>query len=152
MKDWSILGPSPLEMSDTGWLWKLETRPARKDNPPPPSEDREQRVLVAWLDRERPDIPYFAVPNGGWRSKATAGILKATGVKPGVPDLVFPAARGGHHGLFIELKRTKGGRASENQKAWLERLRAGGYRAEICAGAEAAMAVITGYFGKEAGP
>lgn len=46
----------------------------------------------------------FAIPNGGKRSKATAGRLKAEGVKAGVPDLFLPVASGRHHGLFIELK------------------------------------------------
>ncbi len=47
----------------------------------------------------------FAVPNGGSRSKTTAAMLRAEGVKPGVPDIFWPIARGGFHGMFIELKR-----------------------------------------------
>lgn len=52
-----------------------------------PSEEREQAVVCRWLDIN--GIQYFAVPNGGARSKATAGKLKATGVKPGIPDIII---------------------------------------------------------------
>jgi hypothetical protein len=52
---------------------------------------------------------------------------------------------GGYHGLYIEMKRAKGGQLSPPQKEWIDRLRAEGYRVEVCAGADAAMEVITGY-------
>jgi rhodanese-related sulfurtransferase len=110
-----------------------------------PSEDMEQRNLVEWLHKSLPEVRFFAIPNGGWRSKATAGKLKAAGVKPGVPDMFIATARPPYHGLFIEMKREKGGQLSPYQKIWLANLRAGGYRAEVCAGAEAAKAVITDY-------
>ena len=98
-----------------------------------PTEEAEQRVLVRWLDWFRPDVLYYHVPNGGWRTKATAGIMKATGAKPGVHDLCFPAARGSWHGLYIEMKRSVGGQLTPAQKEWLELLRSEGYRAEVCA-------------------
>ena len=113
--------------------------------PEAPSEEMEQRALTAWLSARFPTVLFYAVPNGGWRSKATAGKLKATGVKPGVPDLVIAEPRSGHHGLYIELKRAKGGQLSPFQKEWLAALKARGYRAEVCAGADAAQAVITEY-------
>ena len=53
-----------------------------------PSEEHEQRALALWLDWHK--ILWCHVPNGGERSKAVAGKLKAAGVKAGVPDvLVF---------------------------------------------------------------
>jgi hypothetical protein len=110
-----------------------------------PTEDAEQRHLVNLLARVRPDVLFFSVPNGGWRNKVTAAKLKATGVRPGVPDLVIPEPRRGYHGLFIELKRSKGGQVSQYQKQWLASLRAKGYKAEVCAGADAAWDVITEY-------
>lgn len=115
-----------------------------------PTEEAEQIRLVAWLDWALPDVPYFHVPNGGWRAKRTAGRMKALGAKPGVPDLSFPEPRGPWHGLYIEMKRAKGGQLSAAQTAWIGRLRRNGYRVEVCAGAEAAMAVIEDYFGVEA--
>ncbi len=52
-----------------------------------------------------PDLEWLhAVPNGGFRHKATAGRMKAEGVKNGIPDVFLPVPRGGYHGLYIELK------------------------------------------------
>ena len=110
-----------------------------------PSEDQEQAWLVAWFRRHHPGLLIFAIPNGGHRHKATAALLKATGVAPGVPDLFIPEPRGGRHGLFVEMKRTKGGSLSPEQKAWLDALSARGYLAIKCAGFEAAKAAIAAY-------
>lgn len=89
----------------------------------------------------------WAVPNGGKRDPKTAARLKAEGVKAGVLDITVAIARPGWHGLFIEMKRAEGGRASEAQCAYLAGLRAGGYRAEVCEGAEAAWNVLCDYLG-----
>lgn len=53
-------------------------------------EERLQRDLVAYLRSVLPQ-PWlvFAVPNGGGRSKAESGVLKAMGVMAGVPDLLI---------------------------------------------------------------
>lgn len=68
----------------------------------------------------------FAIPNGGKRSKATAGKLKAEGVKAGVPDLFLPVARNGYHGLFIELK-VNGRKQERHQSLWHIKLMEQGY-------------------------
>jgi hypothetical protein len=88
----------------------------------------------------------FAVPNGSHRSKATAGKLKAEGVKAGVHDLFLPLLRQGFAGLSIELK-APGGRATPEQKEWLRKLRRAGYRAEICFGWTEAADTIAEYLG-----
>lgn len=51
-------------------------------------EERLQRALVAYLRAALP-APWFFFhpPNGGGRSKAEAGVLKALGTMPGLPDL-----------------------------------------------------------------
>lgn len=87
----------------------------------------------------------YHVPNGGSRNRIEAARLKAQGVKSGVPDIVLPAARGEYHGLYIELKRQRGGRISEEQKKWIAGLTEQGYRAEVCEGWEAAAKVIIEY-------
>lgn len=46
-----------------------------------------------------------AIPNGGARSAASAGRLKAEGVKTGVMDVHIPLARKGFHGMYLEFKR-----------------------------------------------
>ena len=90
------------------------------------TEYQEQVLLVARI-RLLSDILVFAVPNGGKRGKAEAVRMKAEGVLPGVPDLVIPEPRGGFCGLYVEVKRTQGGRLSEAQEKVIAKLRARGY-------------------------
>jgi hypothetical protein len=78
-----------------------------------PHESKEQITFVKWFRRAFPTIRFYAVPNGGNRNIVTAKRLKAEGVSSGVPDLCFPKWR-----LRIEMKRQKGGKESEEQKAW----------------------------------
>lgn len=114
-----------------------------------PSEGEEQATLFSWAQmqsRRRPELKLlFHIPNGGSRNKIEAAHLKAQGVKAGVPDLFLPVARGVWYGLFIELKRQKGGRVSDQQRRWIEALERQGYRAEIACGWREAAAIITDY-------
>jgi len=71
--------------------------------------------------------------------------LKETGYKKGFPDLFIYEPRGDHHGLAIELKRDKGGRVSQSQKEWKERLEKRGYHATVAKGYEAAKAILLEY-------
>lgn len=87
----------------------------------------------------------YHVPNGGSRNKIEAARLRAQGVKSGVPDLCLPVARGGNHGLYIELKRRRGGRISEEQVRWIDGLLEQGYAAAICKGWQEAASVIIDY-------
>src|SRR5678809_800056 len=77
-----------------------------------PSEDEEQSTLISWakasLKRYPELVLLYAVANGGYRSKLTAGKLKAQGVTPGISDLVLPVARRGAHALYLELKALDG--------------------------------------------
>ena len=74
---------------------------------------------------------------------------RAQGVKSGVPDLCLPVARGGNHGLYIELKRQRGGRISEEQVRWINGLLKQGYAAAICKGWQEAADVIIDYLRRE---
>lgn len=108
-----------------------------------PTEAQEQQTVIEYCDVCH--IPVFHIPNGGSRHKAEAARLKAQGVRPGVPDLFVPVARGGYHGLFIEMKRAKGGRVSTDQARWIRELQAQGYRAHVCAGAANAIGLLREY-------
>lgn len=107
-----------------------------------PSEEQEQATVFEWISlmsRQYPELDLcFHIPNGGVRSKSEAVRFKRTGVKAGVPDLFLPVARGGYHGLFVEMKRRKGGRVSDEQKGWIEALTEQGYRAVVCHGSDEA--------------
>ena len=111
-------------------------------------EEREQIALMQWAAYQEsvyPELHWLHhIPNGGMRSKATAGKLKAAGVKAGVPDLCLPVPRGGYAGLYIELKYGKN-KPSEHQLEWLEYLSGAGYKTAVCYGFEEARNVILEY-------
>ena len=122
----------------------------RTYNPPvSPLEEIEQEHVFLWASMEERAYPelamLYAIPNGGKRAIKTAVALKKQGVKRGVPDMCLPVSRGGYHGLYIELKRQKGGTVSETQKSWIAALNTQGYKAIICHGAEEAIEQIRGY-------
>ena len=106
-----------------------------------PTEHEEQRELVRWFRQTWPGVRIFAVPNGGVRSKATAGRLKAEGVASGVPDLFVPAWR-----LWVEMKRTKGGSLSAEQKDVIKQLENVGYWVIVGKGADDAKRQISAFF------
>ena len=85
-------------------------------------EHEVQKAICEYLDIRR--ICYFAIPNGGKRSKSEAGKFRAEGVKSGVPDLfVLWEAQP----FFLEVKRPKNGlvpkgRTTKNQTEMMETL------------------------------
>lgn len=87
----------------------------------------------------------FAIPNGGSRHILEAVSLKRQGVVPGVPDIFFAASSFLYHGLFIEMKRSKGGKLSPDQKIMIDILRDRGYCVRVCAGADDAMNALREY-------
>lgn len=121
----------------------------QKSKMPVPTEAQEQMTLFSWAAMQSGKYPelnlLYHVPNGGSRHKAEAGRLRAEGVKAGVPDLCLPVARGQYHGLYIELKRQRGGRTSDHQSEWLDALSAQGYKAALCYGWEQAAGTIIEY-------
>lgn len=113
------------------------------------SEHLEQVSTIQWYDRTYNDGLLVAIPNGGKRHIKTALAMKNEGVSKGFPDLFLPVPTSQYHGLFIEMKRRKGGRVSPEQKQWLEYLQGAGYLAVVCKGFEEAKEVITDYLEKE---
>lgn len=113
------------------------------------TESQQQQLLFEWAALAAGRWPELAlmyhIPNGGSRSKSEAGRFRAEGVKAGVPDICLPVARGGYHGLYIELKRVKGGRVSPAQQGWIAALRDQGYCACVCKGWDDAAHVIKKY-------
>lgn len=112
------------------------------------SESAEQQALFQWADmmsRKYPQLSLlYHIPNGGARSKATAGRLKAEGVKSGVPDLCLPVAKGKYHGLYIEMK-INSNKPTQNQIKWIESLIVEGYQAKVCYGWQEAVKIIENY-------
>lgn len=101
--------------------------------------------IVANNDVEVPEAALYHIPNGGTRNVIEAKMLKRAGVRSGVPDLFLSIPRGPFHGLYIELKRLGGGKASDNQLAFIAFARAQGYAAYVCHGEKAAETLISEY-------
>lgn len=114
------------------------------------SEAQHQAAVFKWsrqpaIRRQWPELALLHhIPNGGSRDPVEAKHLQQQGLKPGVPDLCLPVARGRYHGLYIEMK-TDEGKASLEQKWWGEHLLAQGYMWEVCHGWQAAVAVLEWY-------
>lgn len=104
---------------------------------PIPTEHAEQVCFVQWFKLKFPNVRIAAIPNGGFRHQATAKAMKAEGQSPGFPDLFIPEWR-----MFIEMKRSKGGSVSPEQKEWLGYLESHGYRCFVCKGFEQAKDVV----------
>lgn len=125
------------------------------------TEHAEQVALFMWAanvsTREPRLKKMFAIPNGGERNKAVAANLKAEGVKSGVPDICLPVVRWQgpkdtsmqYAGLYLELKKRKGGVLSPAQKAWHEDLTAEGYFVATCPGWEDARDCLKWYLERE---
>lgn len=108
-----------------------------------------QIQVFAWaaaMEHRWPELALLhAIPNsGGFTGNYRQNMLrvlamKKQGVKPGVPDIHLPVARGGFTGFYGEMKRiilhptkTKGvrqerTRTTPEQDAWAERLREQGH-------------------------
>jgi len=124
-------------------------------------ESLEQQALIAWSDLAViPEGPLagqkvgrflFSIPNGsylagdGKQRAMRAGILKREGMRPGVHDLFLMVPRYDWHGLFIEMKREKGGQASKGQRQFAETAEMAGYLPALAHGCEQAVECIIVY-------
>ena len=109
------------------------------------NEHTAQTQLVARVRSFYPDVIIAAVPNGGSRDVREAVKLKAEGVLPGFPDLIIAEPRGKYHGMFLEMKREKGGRLDPRQKEMLEKLGKRGYLARVAYGVDQAWELVEWY-------
>lgn len=111
-------------------------------------EDEHQTALTNWARMMRTQYPalrlYHHIPNGGLRDKRTAARLIGQGVHSGAPDVFIPAARGGYHGIYIELK-TGTNKPTPNQNEFMSGAMAEGYYCAVCYGWPCAAAVIEDY-------
>jgi len=111
-------------------------------------EHLSQCALFVWAELESRRIPelalLFAIPNGGKRNIVTAVKMKREGVKKGVPDVCLPVPRKNFHGLFIEMKSSKG-KLTKEQLEWLLNLQAQGFAGAVCHNCEQAQTIIIKY-------
>ena len=154
-------------------------RPKSERKAPRPDRMSEHDHQVALFERlaavadDYPEVSLlFAIPNGaklpygrtkdGERFSRQGAILKAEGLKAGVPDMFLPVSRpfrlrapGARsitwHGLFIELKREKG-KLQDSQREWLYFLRQQGYACVVAFGHAEAFEAIIAYLEGRLGP
>ena len=107
-----------------------------------------QESFVRYISLKYPKTRYCASLGGIRTTMKQAIKAKHGGYVKGMPDMQIMSARGGFHGLFIELKTEKG-RATKHQKEWIEDLIAAGYQANICKGIDQAMNCLDNYMNKQ---
>lgn len=107
-----------------------------------PTEHAEQVGFVQWFRARFPRVLIFAIPNGEKRNISVAKRLKAEGVVRGVPDLFIPEWR-----LWVEMKRSKGGRLSPEQKEMITYLEIIGHQTIVGNGAEDASKQVLEWLG-----
>ena len=129
-----------------------------------PTEYQEQCKIIAWSrlmvsTNQEPRLRLLRAGMEGVRlSIGTRVKAKRAGMDSSWPDLFlavtiftetsnWPWVFRPIPGLFIELKRLKGGTVSPEQKAMHQALREQGYRVEVCRGSEAAIKCISEYLG-----
>lgn len=118
------------------------------------TEADEQASVVAWARMYEHRLPalrlLYAVPNGAIAGPGRfpiVAMMKKMGMKNGVPDLVLPVARQGHHALYIEMKRGGGvpSDVEDDQEQWHAMLRDAGNKVEVCFGATRAIEALENY-------
>lgn len=103
------------------------------------TEAQIQRAIVTWFNLAlHPNVAWCAIPNGGYRRRKEAQIMKGLGTVPGAPDLVlwFPPGKS----LCLEVK-TDDGRISESQYWFHAKLQWCGVPIEIVRNLDDAMDV-----------
>ena len=112
------------------------------------SEDAEQETVIQWVricSGRWPELKLLHhIPNGGRRNAKEAAKFKRMGVLAGVADLHLPVARGGYHGLYIEMKYDDG-RILESQKSFLKAAAAEGNYCIVCYSAADAIEILDLY-------
>lgn len=113
-----------------------------------PLERDEGRWLTQWYDKHRAGrgVPFVHVPNELPHTNVRGRqLLKAQGLRAGYPDYLVDAARWGWNGLRIELKRSKGGAHSQDQKAMQAQHLSNGYLSIVACGWRRAAAWVAWY-------
>jgi hypothetical protein len=108
---------------------------------PPPLEFQSHCFLADVIRRWiMPEWRWTHLPFGEHRNKATAVRLARMGVNAGWPDFIFVGP--GQHVFWLELKRHRTGRVSEDQAAVLSHLVACGFSLLITTSVEDAIAEL----------
>ncbi len=113
-------------------------------------ENALQAGCVKWFRMQYPQRIILSIPNGallgGKNRYAVLGMLKATGLLRGTPDLLIPEPKAHAHGLFIEIKTEKG-KVEQHQFDLHDELEARGYVVDVCRSVDQFIFSVREYFG-----
>lgn len=108
------------------------------------TEAQEQSDFIAWFKKRYPSTLIFSHIDGatlGGKDKfAMIASLKKQGWINGVPDIQIP-----EWNVWIEMKRSKGGKVSDFQKDTISKLIKAGQKVFICNGSQSAKEAVLGY-------
>ena len=115
-----------------------------------PKEDEEQAAVVCWFEFNYPHLSSLLVASangahlaGSARQRAAKmAKMKKGGFKKGFPDLQLVHPNKTYSGLFIEMKRQKGGVTSPEQRQYIIDLSKQQRAANVCRGADEAIEAI----------
>ena len=130
---------------------------AVRDSAPVPKEAAEAITLTEWVTAQGLKRCWVMIPNGGHLAgnvgtrAAVMHKMKRQGFYVGASDYFLAMPQRGYHGLWIELKRKRGGVVSPDQKAFQIEMAGMGYAVAVCKGFEEARRAINDYFGGELG-
>lgn len=134
------------EHKSSNWreFWGEESKPPRRH--PRNLEHSLQTRCVRIFRLKYPNMIHnlFAVPNGGYRTKTTAALMKAEGQLSGVSDLIFLKRKGRCGALLLEAK-VKGNYQSPTQREWQKRIEEDGYIYKVFHSVEEFIDIIDNY-------
>lgn len=110
-----------------------------------PTEDQEAQTFATWLRFKNFKFTHIANESGLPPKVAmiASAKKKRMGLSPGVPDFMVIIPNGL---IFIELKRLKGSKTSEEQKEWVSKLnKIPNVEAKICYGATQAIDFVASF-------
>lgn len=114
----------------------------------------EQAAIFLWRNRSVGSLPIVrwlhAINNQGHGDAVHGARDKAAGVTAGICDMFLPVTCRQYAGLYIELKRVKGGTVSGEQRDFMEYAVAQGYKCVVARGYREAIVSILTYL-QEAG-
>lgn len=123
---------------------------------PTPLERDEQRRVVQWCEDR--GLKFSSIPNSTYTTSHRQKMLnRITGLRPGLPDLLVLIAPhqsrdGRGYMLMVEMKRPRGGKVTEEQRAWIAAINGLGcdqIESVVAHGADEAIEYLSGYLNEK---
>lgn len=115
-------------------------------------ETNDHIVVIRHINIYYPECLFTIAPSGMKLPISVAVRLKLMGYRKGTPDILIFEARKGFHGLFIEMKKLKGGKKEDSQKEFRQLAIDRGYKSVFVEGSQLAIDIIEDYLGPSLKP